>query len=188
MGVKQIRFNEEVKRWEESGRHAVAITGYSTNRRDIDSSLLSNTINKIYIHDDSIGPFTSAVFRSNISLQNFDREKFLDNENDANFHFIVDEKANKERYIPYILFVPLYHKIRTQLAPIRTSIYALNQLIISGLKKTIKTKKKYNLPIKWDIYLTDINSLKQEYLNHILAIKNPKIKKDSTKVLTIKMP
>ncbi len=93
--------------WKEDGEskyHALALVGYNISEEKliVDSehlSLLGNRIQKLYIHDDNIGPFSRyKIHNDNPILLNCEDR--------------VDEDGNLIEINPFFMVIPIYHKIR----------------------------------------------------------------------------
>lgn len=154
------------------GRHAVAIAGYSlgngqpTPFSNNNMLITASRIDKIYVHDDQIGPFAKMVFQPNNVL----------------LTAWPDSQGNKGNVfgIPEMLIIPLYHKIRIPFQIIHNNVANFD----AGLE-VLRTKNfvPLNTRIEWDIYLCEVNAFKREIaLNDVLD--------DSTKknLLTLNMP
>ncbi len=130
--------------------HALAILGYHISatqptRRTL--NLVGNKIDKFYIHDDNIGPFTRYDVKSNPPpIQDI----FLE----------CDERVTAVRSkIPIklvSLVIPLYHKIRFPFHNIRDYLLQIMELVLNS--KLLPDDDKW----EWDTYLTSVNSLKKE--------------------------
>jgi len=139
------------------GSHALAVLGYKLSPKQPDNAnhlLTGNRINKLYIHDDNFGPFTSYT----ISEQD-DKSLILKCE---------DRKTLDGRYdiiIPDAVIVPIYHKIRYPYIEIIGRLSELlDQLIILGVFLKTKTLlDEYKDILEWDIYITSVNKLKVTY-------------------------
>ena len=138
------------------GRHAVNITGYrnSENLEKFDGEkfyLSSSRIEKIYVHDDQIGPFARMEFnRTDNCLTT------TWNDNRGNIGNVKGK--------PEIVIIPLYHKIRIPFEVILKLTYQLD-LIIK------KIDDNFNLglnAIEWDIHLISNNDYKSEIINSTL--------------------
>ena len=140
------------------GQHAVAVSGYNL-KRDNDVSLNSNKflltssyINKIYVHDDQIGPFARMLF-DNQTI------KIIQNNNEE-----IELKSlqtswydSKGRAAPYVLIIPLYHKIRIPFDLIHKTVCHFSTFLTSLFDLV-----KLPLRLEWSIYLTTVNELKKE--------------------------
>ena len=133
-------------------RHAVALTGYSMGHKKPSPHgpgflLKAARIDKLYAHDDQIGPFARMVLEEDGSLQTqLKRDNGL------------EVKAS-----PVMVLAPLYHKIRIPFAMIEYVIVYLD-FIIELIRKQFP-----DLPIserlEWDIFLTTVNEVKTEWFS-----------------------
>jgi hypothetical protein len=150
------------------GKHAVAVTGYSlggalkTSFENIpDLTLASSKIDKIYAHDDQIGPFAKMEF-NNFALQinpSTTKEAIDTTCRDAAGSF------DKIKGVSEILIIPLYHKIRI---PFYSILMVINQ--VKGLQVLINNAPGLpNYPLfEWDIFLADISEFKTDMLTNTL--------------------
>ena len=136
------------------GRHAVTITGYclsGTKRGFVtnDFYLKSSRIEKIYCHDDQVGPFA--------------RMEFARDDNRLTTSWLDDKK--KIGHIvarPEIIIIPLYHKIRISFETILNIIYRIDALL-KLIAKNVSFNNGLNInEIEWDIFLTVNNDFKSE--------------------------
>ncbi len=145
------------------GRHAVAVTGYSiedqtTKYENENLKLVSSNINKIYVHDDQVGPFSRMVFDNRFI-------KLHKNGTERDFISLATSFKTEGtgiggvRAVPEILLVPLYHKIRISFDTIYATVKFFNE-VIEQVNEEIPFLM--NEKIEWDIYLTDVNKLKSE--------------------------
>ena len=128
------------------GKHAATITGYNlsnTSKKLAGTNffLKSSRINKIYVHDDRVGPFARMD---------------LDGKT-ANDQFSLSSSIHTNiRATPDLLILPLYHKIRIPFKTILNIIYLLDYYI----KDTAKTAKVPMAEFEWNIYLSDVKNFK----------------------------
>jgi hypothetical protein len=148
------------------GKHAVAVTGYSLGGGIKNSfenlpnlKLWSSKIDKIYVHDDQIGPFARMEF-NNLVLNIDDNTKIESIDTtcrDAN------GAIDKIKAVSEILIIPLYHKIRI---PFYTILMVINK--VKHLQEFINNAP--GLPsfaiLEWDIYLADISEFKIDILKN----------------------
>ena len=143
----------------------MAVTGYSitdryvTNVKDVDIHLSAFKMDKIYVHDDQVGPFA----RMEIDNAKFKFKNLKDLEDRFSIlSFWCDNTRTfgHIRAIPIILLFPLYHKIRIPFATILNVMIFFNAFI-----EYLKSNKFINLKnfIEWDIYLSTINDFKSEF-------------------------
>lgn len=134
------------------GGHAIAVTGFSLGHDspvpEPNSGFLlkSSRIDKIYAHDDQIGPFA----RMECSSEN--GREFLDTT-----YYSRREKVTAE---PHFLLIPLYHKIRIPFEVIHDAILQVDNLISIALEHIGEER------IEWDIYLTNVNDYKEQVVKN----------------------
>ena len=128
----------------ELGRHAVTITGYSIGdqRRGFlgnDFFLKSSRIEKIYCHDDQVGPFA--------------RMEFTRSDNRLTTSWL-DENRTIGQIVaaPEIMIIPLYHKIRIPFDTILNIIYRIDGLL-KLIGRNVQFSNTLNInEIEWDIF------------------------------------
>lgn len=142
------------------GSHAVTITGFSLSDETPPEKysgtknfyLKSSRINKIYVHDDQVGPFTRMCFDDEFGEYLYDKKQ--------NFQTLSTSYTNMKkeitlmRALPMMLMIPTYPKIRITFRSILTIIITLNDLISPELAKLFFPS------VEWDIHLSDINDFK----------------------------
>lgn len=152
------------------GKHAVAVTGFSLgNQKPAPFSnnnmlITASRIDKLYVHDDQIGPFVKMIFQANNLL----KTEWLDCKNNPNNVFAS----------PEMLIIPLYHKIRIPFEIIHSNV-AQFDLAIQMLFKFLPLSNQ----IEWDIYLCEVNSFKKEIASNTTLDKATK-----KNLLTVNMP
>lgn len=127
------------------GGHAVAVTGYSLGRgapKPFGPSgflLRASRIDKIYAHDDQIGPFSRMVH--------------------AGTYLATTWRGNGNvEAIPELLILPLYHKIRIPYSVVHDAV-----LEVDALLEIIRLQAYPALMRpEWDIYLTSANEFKND--------------------------
>ncbi|NJK85257.1 MAG: hypothetical protein HC906_04110, partial [Bacteroidales bacterium] len=149
LGVKLINKDNSVL-----GFHAVSVMGYSIdkNRKPFfgsDFYLYSSHINKLYVHDDQVGPFAKMelIYTDKVLTTDW-----------------IDENGNAGNIIglPTQMILPLYPKIRIPLTTILRIANKLDELI----NKINSNVHFLNSPIEWDVFLSQSNEFKQEILNN----------------------
>ncbi len=138
---------------EELGRHAVTVTGYRMDGNidkfsNTELLLTSSKMEKIYVHDDQVGPF---------ARMGFDR---TDN-NFSTSWLGSTRNFGTVKGAPEILIIPLYNKIRIPFDVILSLVLQLDNLlryvnrhIALGLES-----------LEWDITLSTSNDIKEEIRN-----------------------
>lgn len=131
------------------GAHAVTVTGFSLGAeqpRPLDGNgflLRAARIDKLYAHDDQIGPFARMV------------ERFADG------RFFLETawgSADKLEARPWFVLLALYPKIRIPFATIHDAVMVVDELLNSV---RVQLSPGSERP-EWDIYLTTVGALKQE--------------------------
>lgn len=148
------------------GEHAIAITGYHLDENSIESygingfKLKANRIDKIYVHDDCVGPF--ARMKHSPDLLDPDYENIwemtrVDSEGEQNTNYAK----------PKFLLIPAYHKIRIPFRTILSAIFGFDKFLrLREVRKALNRINDFNL--EWDIYLTDVKTFKKDILSREL--------------------
>ena len=152
------------------GKHAVAVTGYSLGLKDpvplanYGFLLRASRMDKLYVHDDQVGPFARMIF---------DGEKIKLNGREFSSLSTSWRGINGRgsigcgRGIGDILLVPVYHKIRIPFCAIHDQVLSFDAFL-KGISKIwgeeILGKEYENL--EWDIYFSTINDFKSSILNN----------------------
>lgn len=134
----------EVPDEEGFGLHAIAVSGYKKKPVDFvepeeQIGWLANNIEKLYAHDDQIGPFVRIEFKNNCELLT---------------PWTENHEKNWSTRVTDII-VPVYPKVRISYEDIEAIVDGLDTLL-SGF---FKTKIKYDLI--WDIQLQMSESFKE---------------------------
>lgn len=147
-------FNED---WESA--HAVAVTGYSlgnkttTAYRGTKTLLKSSRIDKLYVHDDQIGPFARIEFgkKAPLIVPCNGQDIIIPVTMKSSWRGGDKGKAAPGTVLfgPETLIIPLYHKIRIRIDKILPWVLHLDD----DLRK-LPTSKGVPTPLEWDIFLT----------------------------------
>lgn len=170
------------------GYHAVAVTGYSLGRSapipEAPSGFLSmaSRIDKIYVHDDQIGPFARMNVDGRRVIVTLDPAKPPESFVSLSTSWWGQSRIiGSARAVPKTILVPLYHKIRITYDVIERTVINFDSAIESfragGLLPSLNGR------IEWDIYLSTNNVLKEELLS-----SNGYVALNRKEVLTEKMP
>jgi len=148
------------------GLHAVAITGYSLGRakpKPYGSSgflLRASRIDKVYVHDDQVGPFARMVLDGRtVPIK---QGRIARDVNSISTSWVgADGKIGSVRARLENLMIPVYHKIRIPFATVHDTIIAFDGFL--------EALKKHGAPIysgrlEWDIHLSTVNQVKSEIL------------------------
>jgi len=144
------------------GKHAVAVTGFhlGSHIEPLMSSgflLKASQMDKIYVHDDQVGPFSRMSFdKIKISLEDLSQIDSISTS--------WGSQGGHYRAAINLILIPLYHKIRIPFevvfdASMRFDNSFIEVLRVQGVIPFIKER------LEWDIYLITINDLKSEIFN-----------------------
>jgi len=156
MGVWLFDFSSGTPQY--FGNHAIAITGYSLgypNPIPFGSSgilLRSSRIDKIYAHDDQIGPFARMVLnQGNITING-------NQHNTISTSWKWDKKPiGNVKAVSDIILIPLYNKVRIAFNTIQSLIIYFDRFIeVMRGKGFLSSGQR----LEWDIRLTTINQFK----------------------------
>jgi len=134
------------------GFHAITGIGYHFGNeapspiRDNAPVLKSTQIDRIYVHDDQVGPFSKLSFENNEITTSWTHEG----------------GADKVFAEPRHIIVPLYHKIRSEFLDIYEQITSFD----AAIEQYRGHRDNFDARLCWDIYLTDISTLRKEYLHN----------------------
>lgn len=154
------------------GGHGVALTGYRLNSAAPSPMagtgflLKASRIEKIYVHDDQIGPFARMEFDGTPVTVNDSSGTTINLPSLATSWFNGTGRA-----VPVAILIPLYHKIRIP--------YEVVHDMVMDFDAQIETQRQQFLTIlperiEWDIFLSQVNSLKSELLASDLCFKGTK--------------
>jgi len=138
------------------GMHAIAVSGYNTDSQaGKTGEFKALNINKIYAHDDQTGPFSRMEINT---LSN------------GTFYLTTCWNGKGQvTFIPTILQIPLYNKIRVPFFNIQKIINDFNSII-----HTTFENNGVNIVFTWDINLSFLNEFKSDiYENY----DNPEVRK-----------
>ncbi len=143
------------------GYHAIAVTGYNLDKGNPiplqNTGLLSKSskINKIYVHDDQVGPFARMEL-DNLPVIIKGKNVFSLSTSWKG----QDGNVGSIRAVPDAVMLPLYHKIRIPLEIIETVLIDFDTLVeLFRTQSFIPVLKKR---LEWDVYLSTLNDLKTE--------------------------
>jgi hypothetical protein len=171
--VLGIRLHDKEKKIVKTvGEHAVTITGFKTAKRrieefDIDGIeakryaekfyLYSSHINKIFVHDDQLGPFARMEFDN----KNSPEEKTKNIISLSTSWSTLYNDYTEVRAEPLVEIIPLYHKIRIPFYSILRTSIRFSSIVTSLPKITDK--------IEWEIYVTTVVKFKKDIRDsHVL--------------------
>jgi hypothetical protein len=161
LGVDLVEQESEL-RYRRMGKHALTIVGYNLGGVPTPLStsglvLRSSRIDKIYVHDDQIGPF------ARMGLDGKRVELGLDGKVHAfdslSTSWSPEFGQGDVRAIPDILLVPLYHKVRITWELALKRVTEINEALVQFSK--IVPQLKF-LGLEWDVYLTTVNEVRAD--------------------------
>jgi hypothetical protein len=151
------------------GKHAVAVTGFSLGlsapiaESETGFQLEASRIDKLYVHDDQVGPFARMVF-DGVS------EKFTLRPGAAPLpSWSLKTSWRREdgslgmRAVPDMLLLPLYHKIRIPYAHVERIIRTFDVLVTEEAPTVILSDR-----LTWDIHLITGSDFKNAALSDSL--------------------
>lgn len=140
------------------GRHALLATGYNLGSAvpvpfgTYPFYLRSSRMDKIYCHDDQVGPFTRMEITSIAGAKGATCLKTEWKDRNG--------KAGNVIALPRFLLIPIYHKVRITFRRIIS--------IVSSFDRVIRDAKNLGLLdldlIEWDVFLTTVNTLKTDMI------------------------
>lgn len=146
------------------GAHAVAITGFNVADRRGRASRTAfrqkaTCIDKIYVHDDQLGPFAKMTFdgipfRAQAGTGKRRREISVPSLATA---WPSRDGSRRVRAVPDLLLVPLYHKIRIPYDDVFEAVIGFD-----GFLKTLPRSPEKLHVLEWDLHLSTVNDLKTD--------------------------
>jgi hypothetical protein len=166
-GISLEEYDEgnALKPFKSMGRHAVATTGYSTGLLNTipygnGFKLYASRIDKIYVHDDQLGPFARMGFTQvNVPV--------INNGAPTGAMQLVPVMSTEWRSpngrpaviaLPTIMVLPLYQKIRIPFEIIHDALLELDGMLEAVRAKFLPTAERP----EWDIFLTTVSEFKNE--------------------------
>ena len=155
------------KKLKDKGRHAVTITGYRKDNNIIPESITgflssASCLRKLYAHDDQIGPYARMEIKED--------------------HLATSWEDDDGSYlaIPMAIVMPVDKLIRIRHSDIKPGIEYFDYIF----EECVRPKINESNPIDetkidrliWDIYLTDVTSLKNDILED--EIIDPSLRKE----------
>lgn len=154
------------------GAHAVAVTGFSLGKNKPEpfgSSgflLRASRIDKLYAHDDQIGPFARMMWAESTRGRSYLETSWQGNG-------IVEA-------LPLFLLLPLYHKVRISFETIHDAILIVDAVLENGRQHQFPSLDRP----EWDIYLTTVSEFKGDVLHSMRPTLGALVKE----TLTTAMP
>ena len=159
---KVIKYDSATLEGKVYANHAVTITGYEEGdlkfKEDDSYKFYSRNLNKIYVHDDQVGPFSCMEF--------YNKKFKIDGyggtlETLSTLFKPYDEESDLFCVLPNYILIPHYEKIRIPFNIIENATMYFNVFVIENFPEYLEVDK---CDIFWDIYLITVNNLKNEIL------------------------
>ena len=154
-------YDKEKNAYRFDGKHAVAVTGFRLSNRKAKPHgaagflLRASRTEKIYVHDDQVGPFARMVFDGKTVTVGSDAKLSLSTSWGER-----GGKPGEVRAVPDLMLVPLYHKIRIPYAAVHDLVVRFDSVV--ELARAIAASAILPERMEWDIFLTTVNEFKTE--------------------------
>lgn len=148
--------------------HAMALVGFSLGLPGVAQdenrvSLLAYRMDKIYVHDDQVGPFARADLA--------DRNLILKEGGAMSLFTLQTSRPPDQLVVPDKMIIPLYHKVRIPFSTAYSSISGFDR----ALKATLAHAGVGSSDLMWDIYLTTTNREKRAILDNQLITNDRRL-------------
>jgi hypothetical protein len=154
-----VLYKKAGKAFERIGRHAVAVTGYSLGSvsakpfKGLPFRLRALRIDKIYVHDDQVGPFARMKFDAG---EVKDRGATLPAMGTS---WGVTSGATVLA-VPDLLVAPVYHKIRIPFDSVLDHVKKFHAIVLAAVQAIGGAAAD----AEWDIYLSSASAIKESWL------------------------
>ncbi|MDR1463153.1 MAG: hypothetical protein LBI68_08480, partial [Azoarcus sp.] len=148
-------------RYSARGGHAITLTGYSIGEAratEYDRTgflLRASRIDRVYGHDDQVGPFARMVWKKAIS-ENAEEFHALEQGDGVEWLETTWRGKGTVYAVPDNILLPLYHKIRIPFMDIHNAMLALDLILENARKSCVSDLNR----AEWDIFLTTGNDYK----------------------------
>ena len=146
------------------GLHAVAATGFSCDTEKAGDAgpagFLSRAccMDHIYAHDDQVGPFARMVF-DGITVDATHEQRKEAWSLSTSWRAATGDTATV-RFVPEMLLVPLYHKIRIPLDVVQAAIISCDRFF--ELLRIERLVPSLSERLRWDVRLTTVGDYKTD--------------------------
>jgi hypothetical protein len=173
-----------VPRGERRAEHAVAIGGYNLNETTGMSMWKAERIDKLYVHDDQLGPFSKIRFKSSGQLITaWDVFQYAEAK-ELSYDLRAKIPANFDCTDPLALIVPVFPKVRLSYNAVEDIVIVLNDILklrfgdqLPGFWEweiKVKHSKKFKQELK-DSGLFDLSNLEDfDQLTNVLSQSMPR--------------
>lgn len=139
------------------GKHAIAISGYNLGGQlqSIGGSLrvTASRIDKIYGHDDQIGPFARMEFSGSVTLKGGAVEALTTSWPSHG------GDAGRVYAVPFMLLCPMYHKVRIEWKWVTLAVTDLD-LFLADIRPFLGLD---TTTLEWDLRLTTVQETKNDF-------------------------
>jgi hypothetical protein len=164
--------------WEST--HAVAVTGYSMGKAesepypDTDTLLRSSRLDKLYAHDDQVGPFSRLEFDGPCLKVDLGGAQLLEVDFTMRSSWRdEDGKIGSVAFAPDALIVPVYHKIRVEYDLILHRVLSIDEDLRHPLGADAPSLIGPR-DLQWDVFLTSATDFKKEIRDAAELLANVK--------------
>jgi hypothetical protein len=153
------------------GQHAITVTGYNLNStlpdrcyttpktndgKSPELYLRALKINKLYVHDDQLGPFARIEFHDDIPEKPSYFKTFL-----TEIGYKINDFTSIDA-APTVLLLPVNHKVRIDFHEIFSIVKTFNDVLACPFRN-ITLEEYKDAIVVWDIYLSNVCDLKQYF-------------------------
>jgi hypothetical protein len=144
------------------GKHAIAVAGYNlggpTHLIGTTLQLTASRIDKIYAHDDQIGPFARMELTGSVIVERDGKQFTVDA---LTTSWQSASTTGKVFAVPDMLLCPMYHKVRIEWKWVLLAVTEF-YLFLTQLSRTTPIDVA---SVEWDVYLSNVNDVKSDYAN-----------------------
>jgi hypothetical protein len=149
--------------WKPVGLHAVAVVGFKLGEDTTPLSgsnlvLRSSRMNKIYVHDDQVGPFARMELRdTDLQYKRPNSEVLTAPSLSTSWQ---SSTGGDVRAVPCLALAAVYHKIRITLPTVLSRVAGVNEFCrkITGVVAPLALDQ-----LEWDVRLTNVTDFKCEF-------------------------
>jgi hypothetical protein len=143
------------------GKHALAVAGYSLEGKPTPitaSGLLlrASRMDKIYVHDDQMGPFARMELLGHaVTVKQSPKDLVATDALTTSW----PSTAGNVRAVPDMLLVPLYHKMRISWEWALIRVTEINAFLtqLTSAEHTLRLNT-----LEWDVYVTTVNEVRMD--------------------------
>lgn len=152
--------------------HVVTVTGFSLGKPspepyshpDSQINLVAFRMDKLYVHDDQVGPYARMIFDDiRVDLASDGEESTESLPSLLSPSIGSGGRTGVFRAVPMLLLAPLYHKIRIPFHAVFNVINSVDT-VLRSLANNVRFPN--DQAPEWDIYLTTVNDFKTSVVAH----------------------